>query len=171
MMGARVTRVFTNFNLESRAHREISKVKPSAAPRHPTTAPQDYPAGFQEEIKKKDERINILLKDVYVDSTDPPAHVKNESRILPAKPEEHRLTKVGHFGHLDIQTISKGKISVVEALTILDNHHRSPQAWTAERIAKEYSLELKDVTALLTFFIPFAVEIFPPKNQKALNSR
>ena len=33
-MGARVTRMFRNFNLENRAHREISKEKPLAAPRH-----------------------------------------------------------------------------------------------------------------------------------------
>lgn len=33
-MGARVARMFRNFNLENRVHREISKEKPIAAPRH-----------------------------------------------------------------------------------------------------------------------------------------
>lgn len=54
---------------------------------------------------------------------------------------------------------------------LLNNHHRSPQTWTAEKLAQEYSLELKSVTSLLAFFIPFAVEIFPPKDKKALKPR
>lgn len=36
-MGAAVFRAIRNFNLENRAEREISKMKPSAAPRHPST--------------------------------------------------------------------------------------------------------------------------------------
>lgn len=35
-MGGRLTRVFRTFNVESRARREISKEKPTPAPRHPT---------------------------------------------------------------------------------------------------------------------------------------
>lgn len=38
-MGARVARMFRNFNLESRVHREISKEKPRAAPRHEADLP------------------------------------------------------------------------------------------------------------------------------------
>ncbi|XP_054847105.1 NADH dehydrogenase [ubiquinone] 1 alpha subcomplex assembly factor 4 [Eublepharis macularius] len=171
MMGARVTRVFKLFNLESRAHREIGKAKPAAAPRHPGAASQPDPDQFQEEIKKKDEHLHTLLKDVYVDSRDPPVNVINNERSLPSKTEERRLTKAGQLGHLDVKTIPKGKISVIEALALLNNHNRSPNKWTAETIAKEYSLELKDVTALLTYFIPFSVEIFPPQDKKALQSR
>ena len=36
-MGAAVIRAIRNFNLENRAEREISRMKPSAAPRHPST--------------------------------------------------------------------------------------------------------------------------------------
>lgn len=36
-MGASVTRAIRNFNLENRAEREISKMKPAPAPRHPST--------------------------------------------------------------------------------------------------------------------------------------
>lgn len=32
-----MTRAFRNFNLENRAEREISKIKPSTAPKHPST--------------------------------------------------------------------------------------------------------------------------------------
>ena len=36
-MGAAVARAVRNFNLENRAEREISRMKPSPAPRHPST--------------------------------------------------------------------------------------------------------------------------------------
>ncbi|MEJ1274870.1 NADHubiquinone oxidoreductase complex assembly factor 4 [Cricetulus griseus] len=36
-MGARVSRAVRNFNLENRAEREISRTKPSTAPKHPST--------------------------------------------------------------------------------------------------------------------------------------
>lgn len=36
-MGARVSRAFRNFNLENRAERELSRMKPSTAPKHPST--------------------------------------------------------------------------------------------------------------------------------------
>ncbi len=46
-MGSRVTRLMRNFNIENRAHREISKTKPKAAPRHPASSstPQEGIAG------------------------------------------------------------------------------------------------------------------------------
>ncbi|CAM2111980.1 unnamed protein product [Caretta caretta] len=165
-MGARVTRVFRNFNLESRATREISKEKPTSAPRHPVARPGPLPE-IQEEIRRKDDKLLALLKEVYVDSIDPPMQVKDKGG---SKHQEYRLTKLGHLRDLDIPSIPKGKISVVEVLTLLNNHKLSPQTWTTEKIAKEYNIDLKEVTSLLEFFIPFAVEIFPPKDRKALKS-
>lgn len=46
-MGARVARIFRNFNLENRVHREISREKPLTAPRHPvnTATSADMPNG------------------------------------------------------------------------------------------------------------------------------
>ncbi|XP_062428710.1 NADH dehydrogenase [ubiquinone] 1 alpha subcomplex assembly factor 4 [Rhea pennata] len=172
-MGARVTRVFRTFNVENRARREISKEKPTAAPRHPTArldALADHPE-IQEEIYRKDERLLTLLKDVYVESRDPPVQVKDRGgEHLPCKQEEKRLTKLGHLQALDVKKVPKGKISIVEALTLLNNHKLRPQIWTAEKIAEEYSLELKEVTSLLEFFIPFTVQEFPTEGRKAIKS-
>ncbi|XP_007434987.2 NADH dehydrogenase [ubiquinone] 1 alpha subcomplex assembly factor 4 [Python bivittatus] len=171
-MGARVTRVFSKFNVENRAHREISKKKPVPAPRHPSAAPATpaWSASLQEEIKKKDEKLLTFLKEVYVDSNDPVLQRKKKERNL-HKQEDCRPVIDGHFNYLDIQTVPKGKILIEEALTLLSNHQRSPEIWTAEKIAKEYSLELKDVTNLLTFFIPFVMEFLPHKEKKALDSK
>ncbi|NWS10907.1 NDUF4 factor, partial [Pachyramphus minor] len=172
-MGGRVTRVFRTFNVESRARREISKEKPTPAPRHRTArldATADQPE-VKEKILRKDDRLLTLLKDVYVESRDPPVQVKDGGgQRLPCKQEEKRLTKLGHLGALDVKKVSKGKISIVEALTLLNNHKLHPQIWTAEKIAAEYSLELKDVNSLLEFFIPFTVQEFPKETKKAIKS-
>ncbi|XP_009865970.1 PREDICTED: NADH dehydrogenase [ubiquinone] 1 alpha subcomplex assembly factor 4, partial [Apaloderma vittatum] len=124
---------------------------------------------IQEEIYRKDTRLHTLLKDVYVESRDPPVRVEDRGgEHLPSKLEEKRLTKLGHLGDLDVKRVSKGKISVVEALTLLNNHKLHPQIWTAEKIAVEYSLEQKDVNSLLEFFIPFTVQEFPKETRKAI---
>ncbi|NWH77145.1 NDUF4 factor, partial [Piaya cayana] len=170
-MGGRLSRVLRSFNVESRARREISKEKPTPAPRHPGHRLDrlgDRPE-IQEEISKKDDRLLSLLKDVYVESRDPPGRVKDGgAEHLPCKQVEKRLTKLGHLGDLDVKKVPKGKISIVEALTLLNNHKLNPQIWTAEKIAAEYSLELKDVKCLLEFFIPFAVKEFPKETRKAI---
>ncbi|XP_026699928.1 NADH dehydrogenase [ubiquinone] 1 alpha subcomplex assembly factor 4, partial [Athene cunicularia] len=124
---------------------------------------------IQEEILRKDDRLLTLLKDVYVESSDPPVRVKDGGgEHLPCKQEEKRLTKLGHLGDLDVKKVPKGKISIVEALTLLNNHKLHPQIWTAEKIAVEYSLELKEVNSLLEFFIPFTVQEFPKETKKAI---
>ncbi|NWS43635.1 NDUF4 factor, partial [Probosciger aterrimus] len=181
-MGGRLARVFRTFNVESRARREISREKPRPAPRHHLPSlfylpspPHplsllDHP-GIKEEIYRKDDRLLTLLKDVYVQSRDLPVRVKDGGgEHLPHKQKEKRLTKLGHLGDVDVKKVPKGKISIVEALTLLNNHKLNPQIWTAEKIAVEYSLELKDVNSLLEFFIPFTVQEFPKETRKAIKS-
>lgn len=69
------------------------------------------------------------------------------------------------YGIVEITDIAKGKLSIVEALKLLNSHKLEPRTWTPEKIAQEYSLSLKDTTALLEFFIPFEVKIIPPKTE------
>ncbi|MBN3318223.1 NDUF4 factor, partial [Atractosteus spatula] len=172
-MGSRVSRAFRNFNLENRAHREISKSKPSAAPHHPLTKGiiqqiKENPEAT-ESINKKNEHLLSLLKTVYVESKDPPQLNPVKTKIPSKNEEECRPCKsrvVGNpYGILDIKGIPKGKLSIVEALTVLNNHKRSPKSWTPNKIAQEYSLDLKDTKALLEFFILFDVKIIPPKTE------
>ncbi|XP_013930120.1 PREDICTED: NADH dehydrogenase [ubiquinone] 1 alpha subcomplex assembly factor 4, partial [Thamnophis sirtalis] len=127
-------------------------------------------ANIQDEIKKKDEKLLTLLKDVRVDSSDPGLQ-KKKGRNLLRKQEDYRPLIDGQFNYLDIQAVPKGKVLIEEALTLLNNHQRSPETWTAEKIADKYSLELKDVNNLLTFFIPFVMEFLPYKDQKTLDSK
>lgn len=91
-----------------------------------------------------------------------------QSVVSPSNPEDERrplkYSLPGDpYGICDITDVPKGKLSIVEALNALNNHKRNPQTWTLEKVAKEYSLDLKDTQGLLTFFIPFEVKILPPK--------
>ena len=62
-----------NFNLVNRAEREISRMKPPPAPRHPSTINlllkqmNSHPE-IKGEIDRKDDKLLSLLKDVNVDS-------------------------------------------------------------------------------------------------------
>lgn len=167
-----MTRAVRNFNLENRAEREISKVKPSAAPRHPSgrSVLREQTGEIKREIAQKNDKLLSLLKDVYVDSKDPVSSLQVKDAETLQEPKEFRLPKGHHFG-MDIKNIPKGKISIVEALTLLNNHKLHPETWTAEKIAQEYHLKLEDVNSLLKYFVTFEVKIFPPENKKAIDSK
>ncbi|XP_041523689.1 NADH dehydrogenase [ubiquinone] 1 alpha subcomplex assembly factor 4 [Microtus oregoni] len=175
-MGARVSRAFRNFNLENRAEREISKMKPSTAPKHPSTRDllqeqlSQHPE-IKEEVSRKDNKLLSLLKDVYVDSKDPVTSLPvKDAGVRLQEPKEFRLP-IGQQFDKNVMDIPKGKVSVVEALTLLNNHKLSPETWTAEKIAQEYHLELKDVNSVLKYFVTFEVKIFPPEDRKAIPSK
>ncbi|CAH6777407.1 NADH dehydrogenase [ubiquinone] 1 alpha subcomplex assembly factor 4 [Phodopus roborovskii] len=174
-MGARLSRAVRNFNLENRAEREISKAKPSTAPKHRSTRGllheqlSQHPE-IKEEVYRKDNKLLSLLKDVYVESKDPVSSLPVKDVELQQEPKEFRLP-VGHHLDKSVMDIPKGKISVVEALTLLNNHKLSPEMWTAEKIAQEYHLELKDVNSLLKYFVTFEVKIFPPEERKTISSK
>ncbi|KAI7789994.1 NADH dehydrogenase [ubiquinone] 1 alpha subcomplex assembly factor 4 isoform X2 [Triplophysa rosa] len=173
-MGARITRVITNFNLENRAHREISKLKPRAAPRHPTSEslPQHNTAGnMTEDINQRNDPLLSMLKNVYVESKDPVSQGEDVSTVNKAKQEtERRLLKFSlpgdPYGICDVTDVPKGKLTLVEALTVLNNHKQLPKTWTTEKMSQEYSLDPKDAKALVDFFIPFDVKIIPAESAK-----
>lgn len=176
-MGARVSRAFRNFNLENRAEREISKMKPSTAPKHPSTRDLlleqlSHHPEIKEEVSRKDNKLLSLLKDVYVDSKDPVTSlpVKDAGVRRLQGPKEFRLP-IGQQFDKNVMDIPKGKVTVVEALTLLNNHKLSPETWTAEKIAQEYHLELKDVNSVLKYFVTFEVKINPPEDRKAIPSK
>lgn len=87
------------------------------------------------------------------------------------KPKEFRLAKDHQFDMMNVKNIPKGKISIVEALTLLNNHKLYPDTWTAKKIAEEYHLEQQDVNSLLKYFVTFEVKIFPPEGKKAIESK
>lgn len=74
---------------------------------------------------------------------------------------------VNTSGLTELTDVPTGKLTLAEALRVLGCHQHQPQTWTPERISQEYSLDLKDVTAVLEFFVPFKVEIKGPQSRTA----
>ncbi|KAM4633698.1 NADH dehydrogenase [ubiquinone] 1 alpha subcomplex assembly factor 4 isoform 2-T2 [Polymixia lowei] len=168
-MGARVARMFRNFNLENRVYREICKEKPEPAPRHPVHNPSCSPGEKSDSIHQKNDPLVSLLRSVYVESRDP-VTPETPKQVSEQKEEDRRPLKFSlpgdPYGLVDITDVPKGKLSIVEALKALNSHKREPKTWTAEKVALEYSLNAKDAKALLEFFIPFDVKIIPPQTEK-----
>ncbi|XP_073672870.1 NADH dehydrogenase [ubiquinone] 1 alpha subcomplex assembly factor 4 [Garra rufa] len=174
-MGSRVTRLIRNFNLENRAHREISKAKPKAAPRYPASSSVEEEeiaaTSISEEIHRRNDPLLSMLKDVYVESKDPVPQDEAVPVIKKVEQETQRrelkYSLPGDlYGFCDVTDVPKGKLSLVEALTALNNHKRMRKTWTPEKLAQEYSLDPKDAKALTDFFFPFDVKIIPPKTEE-----
>ena len=94
---------------------------------------------------------------------------QDPKQVTEGKSQERRKLKFSlpgsTYGIVDITDVPKGKLSIVEALTLLNHHKLEPQKWTPDKIAQEYCLDPKDSHALLEFFIPFEVKIIPPKTK------
>ncbi|XP_004566266.2 NADH dehydrogenase [ubiquinone] 1 alpha subcomplex assembly factor 4 [Maylandia zebra] len=170
-MGARVTRVFRNYNLENRVHRELSKDKPRAAPRHSVKLPPT--ASSPQEVDSLNQNNAPLLdhlRSVYVESRDPAPAAAEVSKDVTAGREQRRLLKfsvpASPLGLVELTDVPIGKLTIAEALKAVGSHQHQPQMWSPEKIAQEYSLDLKETKALLDFFVPFKVEIIPPKTKK-----
>uniref|UniRef100_A0A3Q3WW02 NADH dehydrogenase [ubiquinone] 1 alpha subcomplex assembly factor 4 n=1 Tax=Mola mola TaxID=94237 RepID=A0A3Q3WW02_MOLML len=163
-MGARVARLFRNINLENRVHREISKEKPRSAPRHVINVPPVAGMEAADSINQKNDPLLTRLQSVYVESTD-------TAEVSAGKEVERRPLKFilpgNIYGPTEHKEVPKGKLTIGEALKALSSHQRQPQTWTPEKIAQDYSLDLRETKALVEFFIPFQVHIIPPKTEQA----
>ncbi|XP_037100010.1 NADH dehydrogenase [ubiquinone] 1 alpha subcomplex assembly factor 4 [Syngnathus acus] len=171
-MGARVVRMFRNFNLENRVVREISKEKPRSAPRHKLTPPTTTDPGEAEissgAVHQKNDPLLLNLKSVYVESKDkaasPVKSLKEVSVDGEAKTRPMKFTLPGDSHSLaNVENIPHGKLTIMEALKALSSHQSHPQTWTSQRISEEYSLNLKETKSLLEFFVPFQIQIIPPQ--------
>ncbi|CAK6968201.1 NADH dehydrogenase 1 alpha subcomplex assembly factor 4 isoform X1 [Scomber japonicus] [Scomber scombrus] len=164
-MGARVARMFRNVNIENRVHREISKEKPRAAPRHTADIPEVEVT--TESVHQKNDPLLALLKSVYVESKDPVAEAEGQKEVTAVVELLRRPLKYSLPGDLyglsELTDVPKGKLTIAEALKALSSHQRHPQTWTVEKISEEYCLDLKETQALVQFFMPFQVHIIPPK--------
>ncbi|KAM7394971.1 hypothetical protein PAMA_006623 [Pampus argenteus] len=168
-MGARVARMVRNINLENRVHREISKEKPRAAPRHPAISGSSGggAADTAGSVHQKNDPLLKLLKSVYVESKDPAAAAQASREVPAVKEAARRPLRYSLPGLVELTDVPKGKLTIAEALKALSSHQQQPHAWTSEKISQEYSLDLKDTKALLQFFVPFQVEIIPPTTANA----
>ncbi|XP_077443229.1 NADH dehydrogenase [ubiquinone] 1 alpha subcomplex assembly factor 4 isoform X2 [Stigmatopora argus] len=177
-MGARVVRMFKNFNIESRIQREIAKEKPRSAPKHKLNLPSSTCYNAAEDISGADQRNNSLLmnlKSVYVESKDteggtvkPLKELKEVFVDEDGKTPPMKLIIPGNSeAFSNLKNIPYGKLTITDALKALSRHQSQPQTWTSMKISEEFSLNLKETNSFLEFFIPFQIQIIPPQVENA----
>ncbi|XP_071491309.1 NADH dehydrogenase [ubiquinone] 1 alpha subcomplex assembly factor 4-like [Diadema antillarum] len=168
-MGGALRRAATNFNVENRAHRLIDQQKVRPSPKHPSTAKKiaEYQRENPEILEReqvKDERLLGMLKDVKVMSqevegkrlmdADMATEARRKARPLP----QNRQQKLGSPSvFLEPDTIPEGRLSVGQALEMLAKHRQNKEEYSAERLSKEYKVDLKDTENILEYFQSFKV--------------
>lgn len=175
-MGALVTRALRpirSFNIENRAHREISKEKPTAAPKYPQNI-EDMKRAMEadpeldDKLDKKDSGLDKRLKDVYVISHGKPEDditknkiVENPNRPLP---EDRTMVEDFEYGFKEPSRVTYGRTTLRHAINFITAHQSNPEEFTVAKIAEEYKLKEDDVVDVLKYFKTF--EVYLPETKK-----
>lgn len=91
------------------------------------------------DVDKRDGELEDRLKSVYVTSHDPTLPMRENS---PNKPLPFSRETVGppELGYWEPVKITKGKLSIRQALAMIGKHHQSPDSHSVMSLANEYTL-------------------------------
>ncbi|KDR08215.1 protein NDUFAF4 homolog [Zootermopsis nevadensis] len=159
-----IQRKVYRFNAENRAHRIISKDKPTPAPRYPSTIKEletiksDYPHILEEQYKK-DSKLDGRLKQVYVHSYDPIVAEQQTTNSSHSLPQDRRPLEETEFGYTEPMMIPQGRFTLKQAMKFIADHHADPNTWTATAIAKEYNINQDKLETILFYYRMFQVHI------------
>lgn len=165
-----VRRKANRFNVESRAHRVISKDKPTPAPKHPSaiqeleTIKSDYPH-ILEEQSRRDSKLDDRLKQVFVRSYDPIVEEPTTSSSHPL-PQDRRPFEETEFGYSEPVMIPQGRFTLKQAIKFIADHQADPNTWTAAAIAKEYNITQDKIEKILLYYQTFQVHVPEVKSKK-----
>ncbi|XP_056301590.1 NADH dehydrogenase [ubiquinone] 1 alpha subcomplex assembly factor 4 isoform X2 [Danio aesculapii] len=130
---------------------------------------QNKATSTTEDVHRRNDPLLSMLKDVYVESKDPvpPGDAVVQTLEQETQRRQLKFSLPGDpYGFCDVSDVPKGKLSLVEAMTALNNHKNLPETWTVEKLAQEYSLDPKDAKALTDFFFPFNVKVISKKPEE-----
>eukprot|EP00088_Acartia_fossae_P009529 TRINITY_DN14632_c0_g1_i4.p1 TRINITY_DN14632_c0_g1~~TRINITY_DN14632_c0_g1_i4.p1 ORF type:complete len:250 (+),score=54.99 TRINITY_DN14632_c0_g1_i4:106-855(+) len=186
-MGQKVSRVYgffvkrpiQRYNVEERAHKVISKIEDPSGPamRAPMfqsdkeileRVRQENP-NFGQEMSSKDSALHTRLRDVYVESHDPPDLVDyQENKQRHQNPEKPLpVNRTSSFAELHpgvgratkVTTTKRGKITLESALDMLTEHGKNPDVNDAERLANTYRLNPDTLSHVLKHYQLFKIHI------------
>ncbi|XP_046734944.1 protein NDUFAF4 homolog isoform X2 [Diprion similis] len=165
-----LSRQLQRFNVENRAHKVISKEKPTPAPRHKPSARQSAimseDSDFLKKHNMKDAKLDHHLKNVYLVShateMTEKLHVKNLDRPLP---QCRTIQDDLEFGVFEPSEVTIGKCTLRQAVKFITDHNEKPMKHTAAEIAAEYKLSLESTSNILKYFRTFKIYI-PEKEPK-----
>lgn len=176
-MGALVTkalRPIKSFNIENRAHRIISKEKPTPAPMYSGNVEDlkrtlEQNPDIDEKLSKKDQELDLRLRDVYVTSFGRPeddiTREKQEQNKKRPLPKDRKMPENFDFGFKEPERIPYGRTTLRHALNFISAHQLNPEEVTAAKIAVEYKMKESDVADILKYFKTY--EIYIPKTRTA----
>ncbi|XP_012260470.2 protein NDUFAF4 homolog [Athalia rosae] len=154
MMSRKVQR----FNVENRAHKAISREKPTAAPRHKISTRQldtieQADADFLEKHNIKDAVLDNRLKDVYLVS-----HVTEMSAKLDSVKSNRPLPQTRitsddlEYGVYEPVEIPKGRATLRQIIKFITDHNTNPSRHTSADIAAQYKLSPETTVNILRYF-------------------
>ncbi|CAL8074278.1 unnamed protein product [Orchesella dallaii] len=153
-----------NYNVEERAMKVISKDKPIAAPPHPSMKKiMDEIMSDPSKLKtsRSDPRLLQNLSQVYITSAGVNPEATTEKNRLPfnrTPPEESM------FGHEEPKSILPGKASLRQVLEFVANHANDRETYTAEKISKDYKLDIIDTINILQHYK--TLQVFSARRDK-----
>lgn len=171
-----VARPFKLYNIEARAHKVISKEKPTVAPSYPyvmkdiqRTDKED--PGFMEKQKMKDVQLDKHLKDIYVVSHDPDPVKKLESlketKTDRPLPELRSSDDYPEYGYVepDVNEVPRGKFTLKQAIKFITDHQSQPDAYKAQDIARDYKIDVRTAENVVKHFSMFDFHV-PKQSEK-----
>lgn len=171
---AKALRPVKAFNIENRAHRVISKEKPTPAPRYPGNIEDlkrtlEADPNIDEKLDKKDPALDDRLKDVYVTSygrseDDVTRELRKKQSEVRPLPQDRKLVEDFEFGFREPEKIKYGRASLRQVVTFISAHQIDSKEASPDKIAFEYKLKLEDVESILKYFKTF--EIYIPETKK-----
>jgi len=157
VVSKRALKPVQNFAVELRAERIISQDKPIPAPWHPSTKQriqklvEENPDMFDIETSK-DPKLDSNLKDLYVRSYDPEPKQRDISRPLPSSREN---PTVPELGYREPAKITKGKLSIRQALLMINRHQEDSAVNTPSALANEFTISSSAAENILRHFKSF----------------
>lgn len=177
-MGALVTRALRplkTFNIENRAHRVISKEKPTPAPMYPTNVEDlkrtlEANPDIADKLDTKDPALDDRLKNVYVTSYGRPEDditkekqaQQNKDRPLP---QDRKMVEDYEMGFKEPEKVRYSHTTLRNAITFISAHQINPEEVTPAKIALEYKMKEEDVASILRYFRTY--EIYIPKTKQS----
>ncbi|KAK4883695.1 hypothetical protein RN001_007014 [Aquatica leii] len=156
-----------DFNLESRAHKIISRDKPTVAPKHKSDE-KEYLRLLKErpnieEIDKKNENLDKHLRDVYVTSHDEmPKSTTNPNKPLPVN---RHIIEDPFLGYHEPKKVPYGRVTLKSALQFISQHQTNAADHTITKIAEIHKLPEETVKNIVDYFRVYEVYI-PEKKSK-----
>jgi len=185
--GSLVKRPVQRFNIENRAFKVLDKIenpneKAMRAPMFQSDKEildqvRKTTPNLELEVQRKDKELEDRLKDVYVESYDPPGseHFKEQSvedkkentdRPKPADRSVHSEDFIPGMLRMDKSGRIRGKVNIDEAVELLTMHAAKPEVNTVQSLADQYRINSETLAEVVKHFKVFKVFTPPPAEEE-----